>query len=157
MCDKTKDLGRTTFGIAIMFGIYWMYSYFLEEYIPIADSLKSLLGLVVLYVIGLGVFVLITKKVSVQKYEKKKISLSNFFGSIIIQSLLNISMIVAGIYSMLLMLSGVIGLIMFIVNKKKVVIDGEPFFIKKGTMKEIFSNKGIWFYMALTLIVMIIK
>ncbi|MBD5136606.1 MAG: CPBP family intramembrane metalloprotease [Lachnospiraceae bacterium] len=282
MCDKTKDLGRTTFGIAIMFGIYWMYSYFLEEYIPIADSLKSLLGLVVLYVIGLGMFVLITKKVSVQKYEKKKISLrtiglsfllqftaimvlsvmvnistvlgadntsadinatslymlfmllifnpiieeivfrkiladkllkygegfymlvssfcfgivhgvslgvphiiytfilgmiwsylmvktgniklvifmhalSNFFGSVIIQSLLNISMIVTGIYSMLLMLSGVIGLIMFIVNKKKVVIDGESFFIKKGTMKEIFSNKGIWFYMALTLIVMIIK
>lgn len=84
-------------------------------------------------------------------------ALSNLFGSIIAQTLLSISMIAAGIYSMLLMFLGVAGLILFLTNKKKAIIDGESGFIKKATMKDIFSNKGIIFYTALTLIVMLIK
>lgn len=282
MNNKAKDLERMAFGIAGMFGIYWIYSCFLKQYLPFSDGLKTVLGLVILYVAGLGLFISVTHRISVQKYERKKISfktillcfllqftaimvvsvianiaaalgsdnvsadidatslhmifmllvfnpimeeivfrklfadkllkygegfymlvssfcfaivhgvslgvpqiiytfilgmiwsylmvktgdirlviimhaLSNLFGSIMMQTLLGISMIAAGIYSMFIMLLGITGLILFLVNKKKAIIDGESGFIKKAAIKDMFSNKGIIFYIVLTLVVMLVK
>ena len=84
-------------------------------------------------------------------------ALSNLFGSVITQTLLSISMIAAGIYSMIVMLLGVVGLILFLRNKKKAIIDGEAGLIKKAAIKDVFSNKGIIFYTALTMVVMLVK
>lgn len=282
MIDKRKSLEKVAFGIAVMFGVYWLYSCFLSELIPIADNIKKIIGLISLYVIGLGMFMVITKKVPTQKFERKKVSfktyslcfllqftalmianiffiiltavsgtensqeinstslyslfmllifnpiveefvfrklfadkllkygegfyilassfcfaivhgvalgvpqigytfilgmiwsylmvktgdikvvivlhsLSNLFGSIVIQMLFGISMAAAGVYSMLLMALGVLGLIIFLVNKKKISTDGKTGLIQINNVIDIFTNRGIIFYALLTLTVMIIK
>lgn len=280
MNNKAKDLEKVAFGIAGMFGIYWIYSCFLKQHLPISEGKKTILGLFILYVVGLGIFISITKNVAVQKYEKKKISfktillcfllqftaififivianlstalganytttginatslymlfillifnpiaeelvfrklfadkllqygegfymlvssfcfgivhgvslgvpqiiytfilgfiwsylmvktgnvtlvvimhaLSNLFGSIMTQALSGISMIAAGVYSMILMLLGVSGLVLFLLNRKKIIVDDEPGIFLKKELKDLFCNRGILFYIALTLIVML--
>lgn len=282
MNNKAKDLEKVSFGIASMFGIYWIYSCFIKQYLPINEGFKTVIGLVLLYVIGLGLFILITHKIPAHKYEKKNISfktvllcfllqftsilvltvivnvstafginststnitttslymlfmllvfnpiieeivfrklfadkllkygesfyilvssfcfailhgvslgiaqivytfilgliwsylmvktgdiklviimhaLSNLFGGIISQTLLGLSMIAAGIYSMLLIILGVVGLILFLNNKKKIVLDGNKGLIKKTVIKDMLTNKWIIFYIVLTVIVMILK
>ena len=84
-------------------------------------------------------------------------ALSNLFGSIIIQTLLGVSMMAAGVYSMLLILLGIIGLVLFLMHKKKIVLDGDSGLIRKAIIKEIVTNKGILFYAVLTIVVMILK
>lgn len=282
MNNKSKDLEKVSFGIAIMFGVYWIYACFIKQYLPINNEWKTIIGLVMLYVLGLGLFARITHKIPTYKYEKKKISvqsillcfllqftaiwiltvfvnisavlsgnntsieidatslymlfmllifnpiieeivfrklfadkllrygerfyilvssfcfaivhgvslgipqivytfilgmiwaylmvktgdikltiimhaLSNLFGSIIIQTLLGVSMMAAGVYSMLLILLGIIGLVLFLMHKKKIVLDGDSGLIRKTIIKEIVTNKGILFYAVLTIIVMILK
>lgn len=282
MNNKSKDLEKVSFGIAIMFGMYWIYVCFIKQYLPINNEWKTIIGLVMLYVLGLGLFVRITHKIPIFLYEKKKISfqsillcfllqftaiwiltvfvnisavlsgnntsiemdatslymlfmllifnpiieeivfrklfadkllrygerfyilvssfcfaivhgvslgipqivytfilgmiwaylmvktgdikltiimhaLSNLFGSIIIQTLLGVSMMAAGVYSMLLILLGIIGLVLFLMHKKKIVLDGDSGLIRKTIIKEIVTNKGILFYAVLTIIVMILK
>ena len=56
MNNKRKALERVGFGIAVMFGIYWMYSLVLKRYLPVGDGMKTILGMVMLYVLGLGLF-----------------------------------------------------------------------------------------------------
>lgn len=282
MNDKVKDLEKVSFGIATMFGLYWTYSCFIKQHLPIADGFKTILGLVILYILGLGLFIYITHKIPVQKYKKRKISfpsillcfllqftsilvltvignvstalsghntsttldttspymlfmllifnpimeefvfrklfadkllkygerfyilvssfcfaivhgvslgipqivytfilgmiwsylmvktgditlviimhaLSNLFGSIILQTLLGVSTIAAGLYSMLLLLLGIIGLILFFINKKKIVLDGDTGIVRKTIIKDMLTNKGIIFYITLTVIVMLLK
>ncbi len=282
MNNKTKDLEKMALGLTGMFGIYWIYSLFFSKHLPVSDSLKTILGLFLLYGIGLGLLLFITRKISVQSFEKKKLpfktislcfllqftaitvfsmimnilaaagvhpvsingnatslsmlflllifnpvieeivfrkivadkllkygegfymlvssfcfaivhgvslgvpqiiytfilgmiwsylmvktgdlklvivmhGLSNLFGSILTQTLLNFSLTAAGIYSMLLMLSGITGLILFLVNKKKALVDGEPGIIKKAVLKDMCHNKGILIYTALTIIMMLLK
>lgn len=282
MNHKAKDLTRVSLGIAAMFAIYWSYSYFIKQYLPISDAIKTVIGLAALYVIGLGVFISIIHKIPTQKFEKKKISLqtvllcfllqftallvtmlfmmistafgvnsastdinatsgsmlfrlllfnpvmeefvfrklfadkllqygerfyilvsafcfaivhgvalgipqvaytfvlgliwaylvvktgdiklavilhalSNLFGSVITQTLSGISMAATGMYSMLLMILGIVGLILFLINKKKIVLDGDAGLFRKAVIKDIFTNKGIWIYAALTVIVMLLK
>lgn len=282
MDQRGKDLTRVTFGIAVMFAIYWSYSYFIKQYLPIPDGVKTVIGLVALYVIGLGVFTFVIHKIPTQKFEKKKISLqtillcfllqftallaimlvmmistalgvnsastdinatsgsmlfrlllfnpvveelvfrkffadkllqygerfyilvsafcfaivhgvalgipqvaytfilgmiwaylvvktgdiklsvilhalSNLFGSVITQTLSGISVVVTGMYSMLLIILGIVGLVLFLVNKKKIVLDGDTGLVRKAVIKDVFTNKGIWLYAALTVIMMILK
>lgn len=282
MNNKSKDLEKVSFGIAIMFGMYWIYACFIKQYLPINNEWKTIIGLVILYVLGLGLFVRITQTIPIFKYEKKKISfqsillcfllqftaiwiltvfvnisavlsgnntsiemdatslymlfmllifnpiieeivfrklfadkllrygerfyilvssfcfaivhgvslgipqivytfilgmiwaylmvktgdikltiimhaLSNLFGSIIIQTLSGVSMMAAGVYSMLLILLGIIGLVLFLMYKKKIVLDGDSGLIRKAIIKEIVTNKGILFYAVLTIVVMILK
>ena len=57
-----------------MFGMYWIYACFIKQYLPINNEWKTILGLVMLYVLGLGLFVRITHKIPIFLYEKKKIS-----------------------------------------------------------------------------------
>lgn len=279
MNNKSKDLEKVSFGIAAMFGIYWLYSCFLKQYLVIADVVQTIIGLVILYVVGLRLFVCITRNILACKYEKKKASfktiilcfllqftailvftllvnvsgsntaasdinaasmymlfmllvfnpiieeivfrklfadkllkygekfyifvssfcfaivhgvslgipqiiytfilgmiwsylmaktgdiklviimhaLSNLLGSIIVQTLMGISMMAAGLYSMLLILLGIIGLILFLVNKKKIILDEEKGLFSKTVIKDILTNKGIVFYIAVTVLVMCLK
>lgn len=279
MNNKEKDLEKVSFGIAVMFGMYWIYACFIKQHLPITDSIKTIIGLMILYALGLGLFAYITRNIPTWKYEKKKVSfktialcfllqftailvlmvlvnisgsnstasdinatslymlfmllifnpvieeivfrklfadkllkygekfyiivssfcfaivhgvslgvpqivytfilgmiwsylmvktgdiklaiimhaLSNLFGSIVIQALMGISMAAAGIYFMLLLLLGIIGLILFLVNKKNIVLDEEKGLLRKVIIKELLTNKGVIFYIAVTVLVMCLK
>ena len=282
MNNKKKDLEKVSFGIAIMFGIYWIYSIFIQEKLNIQPLFKTLIGLVILYVIGLFLFINITKKISNTNIKKEKVngksitlcfllqftalmimsvlvnifanisgqeistelntltpymmfmlivfnpiieefvfrkvfadkllkygelfyilvssfcfaivhgvslgipqiiytfilgmiwsylfvktgniklsiifhSLSNIFGSIIIQTLQGISMEITGMYSIFMMLLAIIGLICFIKNKKNIKLDNKNKLLDKTIIKEMFTNKGIIFYTFLTISMMVIK
>ncbi len=282
MNEKKEDLEKISFGIAIMFGIYWIYSIFIQKNLNIQPIFKSIIGLVTLYVIGLFLFINITKKISNTNIRKSKVngksitlcfilqftalmitsvivnifanisgqelpidlnavtpymifiltvfnpiveefvfrkvfadkllkygelfymlvssfcfsivhgvslgipqiiytfilgmlwsylfvktgniklpiilhSLSNIFGSIIIQTLQGISMEITGMYSMFMMLLAIIGLICFIKSKKSIELDNKNKLLDKTIIKEMFTNKGIIFYTLLTVSMMIIK
>ncbi len=282
MNEKKKDLEKVSFGIAIMFGIYWIYSIFIQKNLNIQPVFKIIIGLVTLYVIGLLLFINITKKIPNTIIKKSKVnrktiilcfllqftalmimsilvnifanisgqelsvdlntltpymmfllivfnpiveefvfrklfadkllkygelfymlvssfcfaivhgvslgipqiiytfilgmiwsylfvktgdiklpiilhSLSNIFGSVIIQTLQGISMEITGAYSMFMMLLAIIGLILFIKNKKMVELDNKNKLLDKKIIKEMFMNKGIVFYILLTISMMIIK
>lgn len=282
MNNKRKDLEKVSFGIGIMFGIYWIYSFFIKQYLPVHNGFKTVLGLLVLYIIGLGLFAWITNKIPSQKLNKAKIpgksimlclllqfsalwiltilvsisaafgirtnstdinaasfymlfmllifnpimeelvfrkmfankllkygerfymlvssfcfaivhgvslgapqivytfilgmiwsylmvktgdlklviimhTLSNLFGSVMIQTILRKSITLAGIYFMLLILLGIIGFILLVFNKKKIILDGNKGLIEIAVIKDVFLNRGIIFYIALTVIVMILK
>lgn len=282
MNEKKKNLEKVSLGIAIMFGIYWIYSLFIQKILNIQPIFKTIIGLVTLYVIGLFLFINITKKIPNTNIKKSKVngksitlcfllqftalmimnvlvnifanisgqelstdlntltpymifmlivfnpiveefvfrkvfadkllkygelfymlvssfcfaivhgvslgipqiiytfmlgmiwsylfaktgniklpillhSLSNIFGSIIIQTLQGISMEITGMYSMFMMLLAIIGLICFIKNKKRVELDNTNKLLDKTIIKEMFTNKGIIFYTLLTISMMIIK
>lgn len=84
-------------------------------------------------------------------------SLSNLFGSVIIQSLQSVSQIAVSIYSMCIMLMGIVGIILFFSNKKKIKIDNDNKLITKLALKYIFFNKGILFYIIITITMFIFK
>ncbi len=84
-------------------------------------------------------------------------ALSNLFGSVISQTLMSVSMILAGLYTMLMMLLGIVGVVLFLVNKKKIVLDGGTGLFKKDVFKEVFTNTGNLKYSAVTVVVMILK
>lgn len=282
MNEKKKDLEKVSLGIAIMFGIYWIYSIFIQKNLNIQPIFKTIIGLVTLYVIGLFLFINITKKIPNTNIKKSKVngksitlcfllqftalmimsvlvnifanisgqelstdlntltpymifmltvfnpiveefvfrkvfadkllkygelfymmvssfcfaivhgvplgipqiiytfilgmiwsylfvktgdiklpillhSLSNIFGSIIIQTLQGISMEITGMYFIFMMMLAIIGLICFIKNKKRVELDNKNKLLDKTIIKEMFTNKGIIFYTLLTISMMIIK
>ena len=282
MNEKKKDLEKVSLGIAIMFGIYWIYSIFIQKNLNIQPIFKTIIGLVTLYIIGLFLFINITKKIPNTNIKKSKVngksitlcfllqftafmimsvlvnifanisgqelstdlntltpymifmltvfnpiveefvfrkvfadkllkygelfymmvssfcfaivhgvslgipqiiytfilgmiwsylfvktgniklpillhSLSNIFGSIIIQTLQGISMEITGMYSIFMMMLAIIGLICFIKNKKRVELDNKNKLLDKTIIKEMFTNKGIIFYTLLTISMMIIK
>lgn len=84
-------------------------------------------------------------------------SLSNLFGGILLQLLKGVAMPLAEIYSILLMVAGAVGLSIFVANHKKVLLDGNTGLVKKDVLKSIFTNKGIWIYVMLTVVVMVVK
>lgn len=279
---KEKVLEKIGLGIAFMFGIYWIYSVFIQEKLNVQPMFKTIIGLISLYGIGLFIFMKIIKKLPNTKMKQGKVSgksiilcfllqctaliimslitnlfanisgkeittelntltpymifmllifnpiieefvfrklfadkllqygelfymlvssfcfsivhgvslgipqiiytfilgmiwsylvvktgniklsvilhsLSNLFGSIIIQTLQGISLEIAGMYAMFMMLLAVIGLILFIKNKKKINIDNNNRLLNKTIIKEIFTNKGILLYIAITIIFIISK
>lgn len=84
-------------------------------------------------------------------------SLSNLFGSIIIQLLQGISIEILGIYFMFMMLLGIIGLICFIKSKKNIVLDNQNKLLDKNILKAMFTNGGIILYFILTIAMIIFK
>ena len=56
-----------------------------------------------------------------------------------------------------MMLKAIAGLICFIKNKKKLSIDNDNKLVKKSVLKDIFTNKGIFFYIALTVTMFVLK
>lgn len=286
MNNKTKDLEKTALGIAVMFGLFWLYSLFVRPHLPFPEIIKGILGIALLYGAGLVLFVLITKNVSKQPYARKEKggvsvktlilcfllqctafmvlnilaiatsifggvsssseitpmtksmlfmmlifnpvveefvfrqlfasrllkygerfyilasaycfavvhgvsvgfahiiytfilglvwayltvksgsivlaiimhAVSNLFNAVIIQLLgASISIEVMAAYSFLIIALGVIGLIFFLVNRKKLILDGTSGLLDKQSVKDLFSNKGILFYTALTLVVIVLK
>lgn len=280
--EKRKRLEKIGLGIGSMFGIYWIYSIFIQDKINIPSMLKTIIGLTTLYGIGLFIFMKIIKKIPNTKMKQRKVSgksitlcfllqftalitmslitnlltnisgkemttelntltpymifmflifnpiieefvfrklfadklliygelfymlvssfcfsivhgvslgipqiiytfilgmiwsylvvktgniklsiilhsLSNLFGSIIIQSLQGISLEIAGMYAMFMMLLAFIGLILFIRNKNKIDIDNNDKLLNKIIFKEMFTNKGIIFYVVLTIAMIILK
>ena len=76
MNHKRRDLERVAFGIASMFGVYWIYSCLIKQYVTIGDGMKTILGMIVLYGLGLGVFLYITRNISASSCKKRKASLN---------------------------------------------------------------------------------
>ncbi len=72
--EKKKVLEKVGFGIAVMFGIYWIYSIFIQNNLNIQPMFKTIIGLVSLYGIGLFLFMKIVNKIPNTKIEKGKIS-----------------------------------------------------------------------------------
>ncbi len=282
MNNKCKELERVAIGIALMFGVYWLYAYFLQDRLDWPAGVEKVLGLVSLYVVGLGLFVLIIKEIPSSRSERGKLpgkqlvlcfllqfsaimimsvlvnvmgafgveiataeintvspymlfmllvfnpiaeefvfrklfadkllkygerfyvfasafcfaivhgvslgipqviytfilgliwgyvmaktgdfklvvllhALSNIFGGVLLQLLMGIAMPLAGIYSILLMATGAVGLSIFMAKRKMVVLDGEPGLVKRHVLKSIFTNRGIWIYIVLTVVVMVVK
>lgn len=290
--SKRKDLEKVALGIALMFGVYWLYAYFLQDRLDLSAGVEKVLGLVSLYGVGLGLFVLMTKGIPVRQHEGDKLyggpcergklpgkqfalcfllqfsaimimsvlvnilgafgieastteidavspymlfmllifnpiaeefvfrklfadkllkygerlfvltsafcfaivhgvslgipqviytfilgliwgyvmaktgnfklvvllhALSNLFGAVLLQLFMGIAMPLAGVYSILLMATGAAGLSIFMANRKKVVLDGENGLVKSDVLKSIFINKGVWIYVALTVVVMVVK
>ena len=290
--NKSKALGMVALGIALMFGVYWLYAYFLQDRIELPAGVEKMLGLASLYVVGLGLFMLMIKGIPSgqgacsnfpgSQQERGKLSrkqlvlcfllqfsaimimsvlvnilgafgveiataeinavspymlfmllvfnpiaeefvfrklfadkllkygerfyvfvsafcfaivhgvslgipqviytfilgliwgyvmaktgdfklvvllhaLSNLFGGVLLQLLMGIAMPLAGIYSILLMATGAVGLSIFMAKRKMVVLDGEPGLVKKHVLKSIFTNRGIWIYIVLTVVVMVVK
>lgn len=280
--NKSGDLEKVAFGIALMFGVYWLDAYFLQEKLDLPAGIEKLLGLASLYVVGLSLFLLMTKGIPGSPRERSKLSgsqlalcfllqfsaimimsvlvnilgvfgvevatteidavspymlfmllvfnpiaeefvfrklfadkllkygerffvfvsafcfaivhgvslgipqviytfilgliwgyvmaktgnfklvvllhaLSNLFGAVLLQLFMGIAMPLAGVYSILLMATGAAGLSIFMANRKKVVLDGENGLVKSDVLKSIFINKGIWIYVALTVVVMVVK
>lgn len=73
MNEEKKDLEKVSFGIAIMFGIYWTYSIFIQNNLNIQPMFKTIIGLVSLYGIGLFLFMNIIKKIPNTNIEKGKV------------------------------------------------------------------------------------
>ena len=46
MIDKKKDLYKVSLGIGIMFGIYWIYSVFIQNNLNIQSMFKTIIGLI---------------------------------------------------------------------------------------------------------------
>lgn len=282
MNEKKKNLEKVSSGIAVMFGIYWIYSIFIQNNLNIKPIFKTIIGLASLYGVGLFLFIKIISKISNTELEKNKVnsktiilsfilqftaiiimsiitnviakisgleistdlnvltpymifmllifnpileefvfrklfadkllkygelfyilvssfcfaivhgvslgipqiiytfilgmiwsylvvktgsiklsiilhSLSNLFGSIIIQILQGISIEILGIYSIFMMLLGIIGLICFIKSKRNIVIDNQNKLLDKNIFKDMFTNRGIIFYIILTITMMILK
>ncbi len=63
MNDKTKDLRRVALGIAAMCAVHWVFSLLISPRLPIGDFAKSMIGLLCLYGVGLGLFLLIIRPI----------------------------------------------------------------------------------------------
>lgn len=74
MVDKKKDLEKVSLGIGIMFGIYWIYSVFIQNNLNIQPMFKTIIGLISLYVVGLFAFMKIISKIPNTKTEKGKVN-----------------------------------------------------------------------------------
>lgn len=300
--DKARVLEKVSLGVALMFGVYWLYAYFLQDRLDLPAGVEKVLGLVSLYVVGLGLFVLMIKGIPGGACEFHKMAdgrrdsgsvwegqgecgkfsgkqfllcfllqfsaimimsvlvnvlgvfgievattqidavspymlfmllifnpiaeefvfrklfadkllkygqrfyvltsafcfaivhgvslgipqviytfilgliwgyvmaktgdfklvvllhaLSNLFGGVLLQLFMGIAMPLAGVYSILLMATGAVGLSIFMANRKKVELDGTPRLIKAEVLKSIFSNRGVWVYVVLTVVVMMVK
>lgn len=70
---KSKSLETCGFAIAAMFGIYWIYSVFIQEHLNIDSMLKTVIGLFILYGAGLFLFVRLTKKIPDSPIKKGKV------------------------------------------------------------------------------------
>lgn len=290
--DKARTLEKVSLGIALMFGVYWMYAYCLQDRLNLSAGVEKVLGLVSLYGVGMGLFFLMIKGVPERQHEGDKLyggpcergklpgkqfllcfllqfsaimimsvlvnilgvfgievattqidavspymlfmllifnpvaeefvfrklfadkllkygerfyvfasafcfaivhgvslgipqviytlilgliwgyvmaktddfklvvllhALSNLFGGVLLQLLMGIAMPLAGVYSILLMATGAVGLSIFMANRKKVELDGESGVLKADVLKSVFSNKGIWIYVVLTVVVIMLK
>ncbi len=60
-------------------------------------------------------------------------------------------------YSMFMMVCAIVGAVLFLVNKKKISVDGRAHLFCTDDIKAVFTNKGIWIYTAVTVIFIVLK
>lgn len=84
-------------------------------------------------------------------------SLSNLFSGVILQTLTGVSIGAAVIYLVILTVLGTAGLILFLKNRKYIVLDGSKGLIGKQAVRDLFTNKGIIIYSAITFIMIILS
>lgn len=282
MMERKQDLTKIGFGIAVMFGLYWVYAILIQNHLNLHPALKTIIGLVSLYGVGFSLFLKIIKNIPNTKLKQGKVNsktvlvcfllqftalmimsflvnvisdisktadstelntltpymifmlvifnpiaeefvfrkifadklmkygelyymlissfcfaivhgvsqgipqiiytlilgliwsylvvktgncklsmilhaLSNIFGSIVIQLLQGISITILGMYSMLMIGLAIIGFLCFIKNKNKLNIDNKNKLSDKSIIKEMFTNKGILFYTAITVSMMVLQ
>ena len=97
MDSKKKSIEKIGFGIAIMFLISWIWAIFIRNKLNLTSIQNTIIGIIVLYVIGLCLFKLIIKNIPNYKIEKGKISLKELvlcfllqFSSILVMSVLTV-------------------------------------------------------------------
>lgn len=73
MTEKKKSLEKISFGIGLMFIIYWIYSLFIQESLRIPTMYKSILGLMILYGLGLVVLLRIIKDIPSYNIRRNRI------------------------------------------------------------------------------------
>ncbi|HPW53273.1 MAG TPA: CPBP family intramembrane metalloprotease [Erysipelotrichaceae bacterium] len=94
MDSKAKDLTKVSFAIAVMYAVFWAYSFLIGRHLPISDNLKNMMSLLVLYVIGLSLFVFITKDMADNKLPKEKLPFKSLLNCFFLQfSALVVSML----------------------------------------------------------------
>lgn len=281
---KQKDLEKTALGVAVMFGLFWIYTIFVSQHLPFQRLIKGVLGLAILYGAGLGLFILITEDVSKEPYAQKgngRVSaktvlfcfllqcsafavinvltiassvlggaapsseampmsapalvlllifnpvveefvfrhlfasrllkhgerfyilasaycfavlhgasvglvhivytfilgliwayltvksgspllavlmhaVSNLFNAVIIQ-LLSSQLMALAVYSLAIMALGVVGIVLYIKNRKKLVLDGSSGLMDKQAVKDVFTNRGVLIYTAVIFAIMLLK
>ncbi|HAN40829.1 MAG TPA: hypothetical protein DCQ12_02765, partial [Candidatus Cloacimonas sp.] len=72
MNNKAKDLERVALGTVVMFGLFWLYSLVIRQHLPFVELALGIIGIVLLYGVGTGLFVRITKDVVKQPYARKE-------------------------------------------------------------------------------------
>ena len=87
MTEKRKDLSKIGFGIAAMFGIVWVYEFFIKPNIVFNITwLETLIPTAILYGIGLPVLLLILGKTPNRKeVEKNRLSAKQFMALLSLQ------------------------------------------------------------------------
>ena len=73
-----RYLNKIGFGIALMFLILWYWRFFMREHLQLSDNLNTVIGLAVLYGIGLFVFRMITKPAPAPELQKQKLPAKEF-------------------------------------------------------------------------------
>ncbi|MGI6608442.1 MAG: CPBP family intramembrane glutamic endopeptidase [Erysipelotrichaceae bacterium] len=74
MENKIKDLTKMSSAVAFMFSVYWIYNFFISEYLPASGYLRAVISLIVLYVVGFGLLLFITKDITENEYKKEKLT-----------------------------------------------------------------------------------
>ncbi len=85
MDNKVKDLTRVGLGITIMFLFAWVYTFFIGKNLSISENLKSLVSSILLYVVGSGLFIYITKDISEKDYAKGELPFKTFLTCFFLQ------------------------------------------------------------------------
>ena len=157
---KNKDLEKVGFGIAIMFLISCGELFFM---------LVSSFCFAIVHGVSIGIpqiiYTFILGMIWSYLYVRSgniwlsilMHSLSNLFGSVMTQWLQTISQPLMAVYSMSMMLLGIVGIIIFLVNKKHILIDGDSKIISADIVKTMFTNKGILFYFIITLLMIVLR
>lgn len=72
--DKRKDLEDVSYGIMVMFGIFWICSIFIQNKLNSSLMSKTILSLGSLYVLGLLLFMIIIRKIPNTEIKKAKVN-----------------------------------------------------------------------------------
>lgn len=84
-------------------------------------------------------------------------ALSNFAGSVMSQSLMLISEKAASIYTMLLTVTGITGIVLLILKRRSVTLDGKKNLLDPDAFKTVFSSAGILFDIGITAAMILYK
>lgn len=76
---------RMSIGILLMYSLYWVYNFIIRDTLLVSNSLKNLLGMIVLYVFGFGLFLGMIRKIPDSQYIKKNVSKKTIAISFLLQ------------------------------------------------------------------------